>query len=177
MPTTPPQGTPMPPSQPLQRWRWLTTQSKARGRDGKQGCPGSSPLLLLLHPHPFRSLCPLPACVSLPGAAVSSKGERENRYSDTSDPRAVTPESSRCSPPGPACPWPRWPQPDADCRPAALLPPAPGHDLHQAGQSQSTVSPSGGSILVAGGKVSGLPSFAVCYEVPSGSKLTPALTV
>lgn len=130
MPTTPPQGTPMPPSQPLQRWRWLTTQSKARGRDGKQGCPGSSPLLLLLHPHPFRSLCPLPACVSLPGAAVSSKGERENRYSDTSDPRAVTPESSRCSPPGPACPWPRWPQPDADCRPAALLPPAPGHDLH-----------------------------------------------
>ena len=130
MPTTPPPGTPTPPSQPLQRWRWLTTQSKARGRDGKQGCPGSSPFSSSSTLTPSAACAPFQPCVPLPGVAVSSKGERENRYSDTSDPRAVTPESSRCSPPGPACPWPRWPQPDADCRPAALLPPAPGHDLH-----------------------------------------------
>ena len=133
MPTTLPPGTPTPPSQPLRRWRWLTTQSKARGKGREAGvcwvCP-LAPLPLLLHPHPFHSLCPLPACVPLPGAAVSSKGERENRYSDTNDPRAVTLESSRCSPPGPACPWPHWPQPDADCRPAALPPPVRGHDLH-----------------------------------------------
>eukprot|EP00069_Balaena_mysticetus_P002456 bmy_16141T0 len=44
--------------------------------------------------------------LTTPSAAVSFRGERENRWSHASDPGAVAPESSRCSASGPACAWP-----------------------------------------------------------------------
>ena len=100
------------------------------------GTPWAHPLVPV-SPIPFSSLHPLlqPApppslCLPLPGAAVSSRGGRENLCSDTSDPGAVASEASRCSPSGPACPRPRGHRRTQTAGPAELPAPAWGHFLH-----------------------------------------------
>lgn len=133
---TPPLATPMPPSRPPQRWRWPTTPSKAPAVAGGWDSLGPPPraysliplfpsLRPLLQPVPPPSLCP-----PLPGAAVSSRGGRENLCSDTSDPGAVASEASRCSPSGPACPRPRGHRWTQSAGPAELQAPAWGHFVH-----------------------------------------------
>lgn len=64
---TPPLATPTHPSQPLQRWRWLMTPSKAPHGNWRQRSPGPPPHAQLPPPPPILhyppSLHHLPLCV------------------------------------------------------------------------------------------------------------------